>query len=533
MVRRIRSFLSTSPLERRLFAAAFLLTVFFRITLFVMPFRRVIGWQGVPGLESPDAADPGSRPYREALHRALQLAGRCPVACDMLHALSHRQVAAAEEGPALHPLRRLPQGGGGSLRGACLASFIRCLDLGWRQSEPLRRTFVLFLRHPEQVQAYRMGICLNMIVRDEAARLPRLLASLEGVVDACVVCDTGSSDDTADLVRSWADRLGIPCRVAHHRWSDFASNRNLALEEALKSRAEGLHDCGWVMVIDADERIHVLDTAWKAALEPGHSYAVHVRSGGVSVVRPFLLDIRRTCWVWRGRVHNWVEDSKSENRFDFLRGVQVLTGGQDGAGAHPSRDPARKAEADRLALLEELQGSTRTADNAHRHFQLAYCCLLAGRHAEAAERMAALLQEPAVHTEIRYAAGLLAARAGSMSGSSDTKAMAWLRVAGSLASRRWEAPWRMAQILREAGDSGSALEMLPDTHLPRPTFEGTFWVEHDVYEWRLPYERAFLLHLNGRHADAIEAAASLLAEGCVPEPEAGFLRALLHRIGPI
>jgi hypothetical protein len=76
IVRRIRSFLSTSPLERRLFTAAFLLTVFFRITLYVMPFRRVIGWQGVPGLESPDAADPGSRPYREALHRALQLAGR-------------------------------------------------------------------------------------------------------------------------------------------------------------------------------------------------------------------------------------------------------------------------------------------------------------------------------------------------------------------------------------------------------------------------------------------------------------------------
>jgi len=74
--RRIRSLLATSPMERRLFAAAYLLTVFFRIALFVMPFRRVIGWQGVPGLVSPYAADPGSRPYREALHRALLLTAR-------------------------------------------------------------------------------------------------------------------------------------------------------------------------------------------------------------------------------------------------------------------------------------------------------------------------------------------------------------------------------------------------------------------------------------------------------------------------
>ncbi|NDC76928.1 MAG: glycosyltransferase [Chitinophagia bacterium] len=383
------------------------------------------------------------------------------------------------------------------------------------------------------MQAKRMGICLNMIVKDEAARLPRLLASLEGVVDACVVCDTGSSDDTAELVRAWAGRLGIPCRVAHHTWRDYATNRNLALEEALLSRGEGLHDCGWVMVIDADERIQAQDTAWKADLEPGCSYAVHVRSGDVSVLRPFLLDICRTRWVWRGRVHNWVQDSNAENRFGFLSRVQILTGVQDGVSAHPSRDPVRKAEADRLALIEELQDSDRTTDNAHRRFQLAYCCLLAGRYAEAAERMVALLQEPALHPEIRYAAGLLAARSHWISGSSDTQAMAWLMESATLAPDRWEAPFRIAQILRKGGELRSALAVLPATHLPRPTIEGTFWVEHDVYEWRLAYERAFLFHLNGRHADALEATASLLTEGCLPEPEAGFLRALLHRIETI
>lgn len=76
IARRIHSFLATSPLERRLFAAALLLTPLFRVALLVMPFRRVIAWQGVPGSDSPDMPDTASRPYREALHRGLQLTAR-------------------------------------------------------------------------------------------------------------------------------------------------------------------------------------------------------------------------------------------------------------------------------------------------------------------------------------------------------------------------------------------------------------------------------------------------------------------------
>lgn len=56
--------------------AAFLLTAFFRVALLIMPFRRIIAWQGVPGRESPDTTDAGSRSYREALHRALLLTSR-------------------------------------------------------------------------------------------------------------------------------------------------------------------------------------------------------------------------------------------------------------------------------------------------------------------------------------------------------------------------------------------------------------------------------------------------------------------------
>ena len=41
-----------------------------------------------------------------------------------------------------------------------------------------------------------MGICLNMIVKDEAANLERLFASLYKSIDYYVISDTGSSDNT-------------------------------------------------------------------------------------------------------------------------------------------------------------------------------------------------------------------------------------------------------------------------------------------------------------------------------------------------
>lgn len=71
IARRIRSLRAASPLERRLYAAALVLTPLFRLAIALLPFRRVLAWQGRPGFESPDAPDPSSLAYRTALHGAL------------------------------------------------------------------------------------------------------------------------------------------------------------------------------------------------------------------------------------------------------------------------------------------------------------------------------------------------------------------------------------------------------------------------------------------------------------------------------
>ena len=92
---------------------------------------------------------------------------------------------------------------------------------------------------PTTPAAARWRISLVMIVRNEAPRIQRALASALPWVDDALVLDTGSTDDTAALARA------AGARVEHFEWvDDFAAARNHALDLA---RAD------WHLVLDGDE----------------------------------------------------------------------------------------------------------------------------------------------------------------------------------------------------------------------------------------------------------------------------------------
>ncbi|REE91371.1 glycosyltransferase involved in cell wall biosynthesis [Paenibacillus taihuensis] len=94
-------------------------------------------------------------------------------------------------------------------------------------------------KHKKKASGGLISLC--MIVKDEAASLPRCLQSVQGIVDQIVVVDTGSSDNSVAI----AKRYGA--EVVHARWTnDFAAARNTGL-----ARAAG----EWVLFLDADEEL--------------------------------------------------------------------------------------------------------------------------------------------------------------------------------------------------------------------------------------------------------------------------------------
>lgn len=82
-------------------------------------------------------------------------------------------------------------------------------------------------------------ISLCMIVKDEEEFLSQCLQSARDVVDEIVLVDTGSSDATLEIARSYKAKIFL------HEWKDdFSDARNVSLEQATSE---------WILFLDADE----------------------------------------------------------------------------------------------------------------------------------------------------------------------------------------------------------------------------------------------------------------------------------------
>jgi tetratricopeptide (TPR) repeat protein len=87
----------------------------------------------------------------------------------------------------------------------------------------------------------RPALSLCMIVKNEKGNLPACLASAGDVADEIIVVDTGSTDGTQDIARSFG------AKVVQSDWrGDFSLARNQSL-----SAASGR----WILWLDADDRL--------------------------------------------------------------------------------------------------------------------------------------------------------------------------------------------------------------------------------------------------------------------------------------
>jgi len=92
-------------------------------------------------------------------------------------------------------------------------------------------------------------LCLNMIVKNESKVIMRLLESVAPVIDSFCICDTGSTDDTVEIIQSFFKSKQIPGKIVNEPFKDFGHNRTVALQAAATlptSIAE------YVLLMDAD-----------------------------------------------------------------------------------------------------------------------------------------------------------------------------------------------------------------------------------------------------------------------------------------
>lgn len=239
-------------------------------------------------------------------------------------------------------------------------------------------------------------VCLNMIVKNEAPVIRRCLDSVRPFIDTWAIVDTGSSDDTRQLVR---DALAsLPGELHERPWKNFGHNRNEALQLA-QPRAD------YLFFIDADERLE-LPPDYRRPRLGADGYHLNVRYGGISYARCALV-ASRLPWRWEGVVHEYLACGAGF-KLETLEGPTVLVS-HDGAR---SRDPdTYKKDA---ALLEAALRDD--PNNARDVFYLAQSYRDAGQLHESREVYRRRASMPGWEEEgwfAQYQAAILEERIGS------------------------------------------------------------------------------------------------------------------------
>ena len=164
-------------------------------------------------------------------------------------------------------------------------------------------------------------ICLSMIVKNEAHILRRCLDSVKPYIDHWIICDTGSTDSTRDVVEQALSDL--PGAIHNHEWRDFGYNRSLALQLAAKS------GCDYTLVIDADETLVVDDPLVFSQLTED-AYRIEMWFPGLHYPR---VNIMRSTLGWRyvGVIHEYPTCTPPVVEY-LLSGVHMWTDGQGARG---------------------------------------------------------------------------------------------------------------------------------------------------------------------------------------------------------
>ena len=88
-------------------------------------------------------------------------------------------------------------------------------------------------------------LCLNMIVKNESKIITRLFDSVLSLIDCYCICDTGSTDNTQQVILEYFKLKGIPGKIFEKPFENFEFNRNFSLQSCI-----GMSE--YILLLDSD-----------------------------------------------------------------------------------------------------------------------------------------------------------------------------------------------------------------------------------------------------------------------------------------
>jgi glycosyltransferase involved in cell wall biosynthesis len=308
-----------------------------------------------------------------------------------------------------------------------------------------------------------------LMVKNEEKIIHRCMSAVEGIVDAYVVTDTGSTDKTVELASDFlATREGS---VEMCTWKDFGHNRTISFKNAqnyCKSKNWDLKET-YGLLLDGD----MVFVPGKLKEQPLGELGYTIIQSAVNLDYPNTRLVRMDYdWVCRGVTHEyWDGESKP-----LSKNICYIDDRNDG-GCKDNKFPRD------LALL--LKGVEDEPTNVRYWFYLAQTYHSMGNWEQAIETYKKRIEMGGWFEEVWYSHYMIAKSYEILE--NPILFEEWVQKAYEFYPRRAEAIYHLVKYLRTKGDHFKAMHYIR-IGKQIPLSRDSLFIERDVYTGLFDYE---------------------------------------------
>ena len=143
-----------------------------------------------------------------------------------------------------------------------------------------------------------------MIVKNESRVIQRCFDSVCDYIDYWVICDTGSTDGTQDIIKNYFKEKNIPGKLLQHEWVDFGYNRTKAVQAAYRK-------ADYLLLMDADFKFCIHDPNFKRTNLNHDGY--QIKYEGALDYRQLLFASGKKKWKYIGVTHEYITCPNAKN----------------------------------------------------------------------------------------------------------------------------------------------------------------------------------------------------------------------------
>ena len=186
------------------------------------------------------------------------------------------------------------------------------------------------LHEESSFQPYKQGIkiALNMIVKNEEDNICRTLESVKDFCDLFTILDTGSEDNTVNVIINFCKKNNKPLYLISYPFENFSITRNIAIEYA-NDKAD------YLLFMDSNDELKNYDPKLKLFLQENINsermlgfYIKQEWNSGGKIDRFFNIRLVKTKnnWHYRAPVHEYITCPKVESNGTSSHVVKIENG---------------------------------------------------------------------------------------------------------------------------------------------------------------------------------------------------------------